>query len=184
MAAQLSICLAVDAVRNVCVGSQPAESSQALSHARAYACGRRRHGAAIAARGRCRLGGRWKRPTIKASCRNFQGSLEPLEWCQMAPTSMKELSIRYMELFRTSLDTIHTYGTHVNMSISVQRSAETVLKLRSARRPRSSHRPIHWKPSICACGSRRARNAQLSNEANPVQQSHKRNRGRWPPKLR
>ena len=62
----------------------------------------------------------------KGSCRNFQGSLEPLEWCQMAPTSMKELSIRYMELFRTSLDTIHTYGTHVNMSISVQRSAETM----------------------------------------------------------
>ena len=30
---------------------------------------------------------------------------------------MEELSIRYMELFRTSLDTIHTYGTHVNMSI-------------------------------------------------------------------
>ena len=49
--------------------------------------------------------------------------------------------MRYMELFRTSLDTIHTYGTHVNMSISVQRSAETVLKPRSGRRPRSSHRP-------------------------------------------
>ena len=31
-----------------------------------------------------------------------------------------------MEPFRTSLDTIHTYGTHVNMSISFQRSAETV----------------------------------------------------------
>ena len=36
----------------------------------------------------------------------------------MAPTTMKELSIRYMEPFRTSLDIIHTYGTHVNMSIS------------------------------------------------------------------
>ena len=97
---------------------------------------------------------------------------------------MKELSIRYMELFRTSLDTIHTYGTHVNMSISVQRSAETVLKPRSARRPRSSHRPIHWKPRICMCRSRHSRNAQRSNEANPIPQSHKRHRGRWPPKLR
>ena len=48
---------------------------------------------------------------------SFQGSLEPLEWCQMAPTSMEELSVRYMEPFRTSLDILHTYGTHVNMSI-------------------------------------------------------------------
>ena len=32
----------------------------------------------------------------------------------MAPISMEELSIRYMELFKTSLDLIHTYGTHVN----------------------------------------------------------------------
>ena len=31
-----------------------------------------------------------------------------------------------MELSRTSLDIIHTYGTHANMSISFQRSAETV----------------------------------------------------------
>ena len=97
---------------------------------------------------------------------------------------MKELSIRYMELFRTSLDTIHTYGTHVNMSISFQRSAETVLKPRSARRPRSSHRPIHWKLRIYTCGSRRARNGQRSNEANTIPQSHKRNRGRSLPKLR
>ena len=37
-------------------------------------------------------------------------SLKPLEWCQMAHRSMEELSksIRYMELFRTSLDLIHT----------------------------------------------------------------------------
>ena len=97
---------------------------------------------------------------------------------------MKELSIRYMELFRTSLDTIHTYGTHVNMSISVQRSAETVLKPRSARRPSSSHRMIHWKLRIYTCGSHRARNGQRSNEANTIQQSHKRHRGRWPPRLR
>ena len=96
----------------------------------------------------------------------------------MAPTSMKELSIRYMELFRTFLDTIHTYGTHVNMSISIQRSAETVLKPRSARRPRSSHRPTHWKPRTCTCRSRRARNAQRSDEANPIPQSHKRHRSR------
>ena len=97
---------------------------------------------------------------------------------------MKELSIRYMEPFRTSLDTIHTYGTHVNMSISFQRSAETVLKPRSARRPRSSHRMIHWKLRIYTYGSHRARNGQRSNEANSIPQLHKRNRGRSLPKLR
>ena len=74
---------------------------------------------------------------------NFQGSLEPLEWCQMAPTSMEELSVRYMELLRTSLDIIHTYGTHVNMSIFFSDQLKRCLKPRSARRPRSSHDTGH-----------------------------------------
>ena len=97
----------------------------------------------------------------------------------MAPRSMEDLSIRYMELSRTSLDIIHTYGTHVNMSIFFSDQLQRCLKPRSARRPRSSHRPIHWKPSICtSCGSRRARNDSRSNEANPIPQSHKRHRSR------
>jgi hypothetical protein len=81
---------------------------------------------------------------------------------QTALGSMEELSVRYMELSRTSLDIFHTYGTHVNnnMSISVKRSAETVLKPQSARQLRSSRRPIHWKPHIHTCRSRRARNSQ------------------------
>ena len=54
---------------------------------------------------------------VKASSarRTFQGSLEPLEWCQMAPKSMEELSVRYMELSRTSLDIIHTYAYSVHI---------------------------------------------------------------------
>ena len=102
----------------------------------------------------------------------------------MAPKSIKELSVRYMELFRTSLDIIHTYGTHVNMSIFFSDQLQRCLKPRSARRPRSSHRPIHWKPRICTCRSRHSRNAQRSNEANPIPQSHKRHRSRSLPKLR
>ena len=96
----------------------------------------------------------------------------------MAPTSMKELSIRYMEPFRTSLDIIHTYGTHVNMSIFFSDQLQRCLKPPSPRRPRSSHRPRHGKPRIYTCRSRRARNAQRSDEANPIPQSHKRHRSR------
>ena len=39
---------------------------------------------------------------------------------------MEELSIRYMELFRTSLDLIHTYGTHANMFVFPGQSYATV----------------------------------------------------------
>ena len=115
---------------------------------------------------------------------SFQGSLEPLEWCQMAPTSMEELSVRYMEPFRTSLDILHTYGTHVNMSIFFSDQLQRCLKPPSPRRPRSSHRPRHGKPRIYTCRSRRARNAQRSNEANPIPQTRKRHRSRSLPKLR
>ena len=102
----------------------------------------------------------------------------------MAPTSMEELSVRYMEPFRTSLDILHTYGTHVNMSIFFSDQLQRCLKPPSPRRPRSSHRPRHGKPRIYTCRSRRARNAQRSNEANPIPQTRKRHRSRLLPKLR
>ena len=98
---------------------------------------------------------------------------------------MEELSVtvRYMELSRTSLDIIHTYGTHVNMSISFQRSAATVPQT-CATTALLAPADSLWKPRICTCRSRQARNAQRSNEANPIPQLHKRHRGRSLPKLR
>ena len=121
---------------------------------------------------------------VNGASKRFPPSITPLELCQMAPKSIKELSVRYMELFRTSLDIIHTYGTHVNMSIFFSDQLQRCLKPPSPRRPRSSHRPRHGKPRIYTCRSRRARNAQLSNEANPSPQTRKRHRSRSLPKLR
>ena len=60
-----------------------------------------------------------------------------------APRSIEELSIRYVELFRTSLDLIHTYGTHDNMSISLSRPCAVRRKAPSPRPRRSSARPRH-----------------------------------------
>ena len=85
-----------------------------------------------------------------------------------ASTCMHSLSVRYMEPFRTSLDILHTYGTHVNMSIFFSDQLQRCLKPRSARRPRSSHRPIHWKTGICTCGSDTQRPTLKRGKSDPA----------------
>ena len=59
---------------------------------------------------------------VNQSDGRFWHALKARERRPEAPRSMEELSIRYVELSRTSLDLIHTYGTHVNMSIFFSRT--------------------------------------------------------------
>ena len=85
-----------------------------------------------------------------------------------APRSMEELSIRYMELFRTSLDLIHTYGTHVNMSFFFSRTYAVRRKAPSPRPRRSSARPRHQDCGIAPGLSCYIRNSQALNHADPL----------------
>ena len=98
-----------------------------------------------------------------------------------APRSMEELSIRYMELFRTSLDLIHTYGIHDNMSIFLSRLCAVSRIAPSSRPRRSSARPRHQDCGTVPCVSRRVRNRRAFNHPHPVRQSHTRPAGRWLP---
>ena len=99
---------------------------------------------------------------------------------------MEELSIRYMELSRTSLDIIHTYGTHVNMSIFFSRTvrgeaksaiSEATPLLSTATPPRLRHSPVPivlhtQRPSFepCQSASVGARTARGPTASKPAQQ--------------
>ena len=102
----------------------------------------------------------------------------------MAPRSMEELSIRYMELFRTSLDLIHTYGTHVNMSIFFSRTCAVRRRAPSPRPRRSSARPRHQDCGTAPCLSCCIRNDQALNHANPLRYPRARPAARRPPSRR
>ena len=116
--------------------------------------------------------------------RKFRHCLKARERRPEAPRSMEELSIRYMELFRTSLDLIHTYGTHDNMSISWSRLCAVRRITPSSRPHRSSARTCHQECGTVPCASRRVRNRRAFNHPHPVRQSHTRPAARWLPSHR
>ena len=122
--------------------------------------------------------------TRSRCCRKFRHVLKARGRRPEASRSLEERSVRYMELFRTSLDLIHTYGTHVNMSVRTGRPCAVSRKASSSGPRRSSGRPRHQERGTFPCVSRGARNRRPSNHPHPTRHSHTRPAERSLPSLR
>ncbi len=74
----------------------------------------------------------------------------------MALVCVKELDTRSRVQFSTSCDQFHSYGTHVQVTVS-RSIVSYERRSRPRDLPRSSQRPRRYRCRTCACASRHAR---------------------------
>ena len=97
---------------------------------------------------------------------------------------MKHLSVRYMEAFRTSPDSLPNIRGLREVRTLGRSTAADVQIARFARRPRSTETHIHANRSIVPCVSRGVRQTACAKHAHPIRTARTRAADRWSKLLR